>query len=69
VFTHETKTPAVTPAKRLSRGNVPMLRSKPNYQVRQEQADLVALGRGMLFNPRRPWHAAMHFGERVYHPT
>jgi 2,4-dienoyl-CoA reductase-like NADH-dependent reductase (Old Yellow Enzyme family) len=32
------------------------------------QADLVALGRGMLFNPRWPWHAAMQFGEQVYYP-
>jgi 2,4-dienoyl-CoA reductase-like NADH-dependent reductase (Old Yellow Enzyme family) len=32
------------------------------------QADLVALGRGMLFDPRWPWHAAMQFGEQVYYP-
>lgn len=32
------------------------------------QADLVALGRGMLFNPRWPWHAAMQFGEQAYYP-
>ena len=32
------------------------------------QADLVALGRGMLFNPRWPWHAAMELGEPVYYP-
>ena len=31
-------------------------------------ADLVALGRGMLFNPRWPWHAAMRFGEQVHYP-
>jgi 2,4-dienoyl-CoA reductase-like NADH-dependent reductase (Old Yellow Enzyme family) len=31
-------------------------------------ADLVALGRGMLFNPRWPWHAAMALGEQVYYP-
>jgi 2,4-dienoyl-CoA reductase-like NADH-dependent reductase (Old Yellow Enzyme family) len=32
------------------------------------QADLVALGRGMLFNPRWPWHAAMELGEKVFYP-
>jgi 2,4-dienoyl-CoA reductase-like NADH-dependent reductase (Old Yellow Enzyme family) len=36
--------------------------------VAQGHADLVALGRGMLFNPRWPWHAAMALGERVYYP-
>ncbi|MBI3516022.1 MAG: NADH:flavin oxidoreductase/NADH oxidase [Proteobacteria bacterium] len=33
-----------------------------------ESADLVALARGMLFNPRWPWHAAMELGERVFYP-
>ena len=32
------------------------------------RADMVALGRGMLFNPRWPWHAAMELGESVYYP-
>jgi 2,4-dienoyl-CoA reductase-like NADH-dependent reductase (Old Yellow Enzyme family) len=32
------------------------------------QADMVALGRGMLFNPRWPWHAAMELGETVFYP-
>jgi NADPH2 dehydrogenase len=32
------------------------------------QADMVALGRGMLFNPRWPWHAAMELGEQVFYP-
>jgi 2,4-dienoyl-CoA reductase-like NADH-dependent reductase (Old Yellow Enzyme family) len=32
------------------------------------QADLVALARGMLFNPRWPWHAATELGERVFYP-
>jgi 2,4-dienoyl-CoA reductase-like NADH-dependent reductase (Old Yellow Enzyme family) len=32
------------------------------------KADMVALGRGMLFNPRWPWHAAMELGQRVYYP-
>lgn len=31
-------------------------------------ADLVALARTMLFNPRWPWHAAAHFGARVKAP-
>ena len=36
--------------------------------VSSGQADLVALGRGMLFNPRWPWHAAMELGDEVYYP-
>ena len=32
------------------------------------QADLVCLGRGMLFNPRWPWHAARDLGEEVFYP-
>jgi 2,4-dienoyl-CoA reductase-like NADH-dependent reductase (Old Yellow Enzyme family) len=31
-------------------------------------ADLIALARTMLFNPRWPWHAAAHFGARVKAP-
>ncbi len=31
-------------------------------------ADLVALARTMLYNPRWPWHAAAHFGARVRGP-
>jgi len=31
-------------------------------------ADLIALARAMLFNPRWPWHAAAHFGARVKAP-
>ena len=34
----------------------------------EHSADLVALARGMLFNPRWPWHAAMELGERVFYP-
>src|SRR5262249_23394772 len=34
VFIHDDETPAAMPAKQLSRGDVPMLRSRPNYQVR-----------------------------------
>ncbi len=31
-------------------------------------ADLIALARAMLFNPRWPWHAAAYFGARVKAP-
>jgi 2,4-dienoyl-CoA reductase-like NADH-dependent reductase (Old Yellow Enzyme family) len=34
----------------------------------KEQADLVALARGMMFNPRWPWLAAIELGEQVYYP-
>lgn len=32
------------------------------------KADLVALARGMLFNPRWPWHSAVELGENVFFP-
>lgn len=32
-------------------------------------ADLVALARGMLYDPRWPWHAAAHLGGRVKAPN
>lgn len=32
------------------------------------QADLIAIGRGMLYNPRWPWHAAAEFGEETLFP-
>ena len=32
-------------------------------------ADLVALARAILFNPRWPWHAAAHFGAKVRAPN
>ncbi len=32
-------------------------------------ADMVALARGMLYNPRWPWHAAAHFGASVKAPA
>ena len=32
-------------------------------------ADMVALARAMLFNPRWPWHAAAHFGASVRAPS
>ena len=31
-------------------------------------ADLVALARGMLYDPRWPWHAAAHLGATVTAP-
>jgi 2,4-dienoyl-CoA reductase-like NADH-dependent reductase (Old Yellow Enzyme family) len=31
-------------------------------------ADLVALARAILYDPRWPWHAAAHFGDRVQAP-
>jgi 2,4-dienoyl-CoA reductase-like NADH-dependent reductase (Old Yellow Enzyme family) len=31
-------------------------------------ADLIALARAMLYNPRWPWHAAAHFGAQVRAP-
>lgn len=31
-------------------------------------ADLVALARGLLYNPRWPWHAAAHLGASVHAP-
>jgi 2,4-dienoyl-CoA reductase-like NADH-dependent reductase (Old Yellow Enzyme family) len=38
-------------------------------QILQEgRADLVCLGRGMLYNPRWPWHAAHHFGAEPFYP-
>ena len=36
--------------------------------LRDGDADLVALARAILFNPRWPWHAAAHFGARVKAP-
>ncbi len=36
--------------------------------IAQGQADLVALGRGMLFDPRWPWHAAAKLGAQVQAP-
>lgn len=32
------------------------------------QADMVALGRAMLYNPRWPWHAAAHLGAQITAP-
>ena len=36
--------------------------------VHTGDADLVALARAILYNPRWPWHAAAHFGARVRAP-
>lgn len=33
-----------------------------------QQADMVALARGMLYNPRWPWHAAAKLGAKVQAP-
>lgn len=36
--------------------------------LRDGKADLIALGRGMLYNPRWAWHAAEALGANVYFP-
>ena len=36
--------------------------------LQQGQADLIALARGMLFNPRWPWHAAVELQDEVFYP-
>ncbi len=36
--------------------------------VTSGKADMVALGRRMLFNPRWPWHAAVALGDEFYYP-
>lgn len=36
--------------------------------VETGQADMVALGRGMLYDPRWPWHAAAKLGKTVHPP-
>lgn len=36
--------------------------------VASGKADLVALARGMMFNPRWPWHSAVELGENVFYP-
>ena len=32
-------------------------------------ADMVALARAILYDPRWPWHAAAHFGASVHAPN
>lgn len=36
--------------------------------LQEDQADLVALARAMLFDPRWPWHAAAELGAQVFAP-
>jgi 2,4-dienoyl-CoA reductase-like NADH-dependent reductase (Old Yellow Enzyme family) len=36
--------------------------------LKEGDADLVALARALLYNPRWPWHAAAHFGAHVRAP-
>ena len=36
--------------------------------LRSGDADLIAIARAILYNPRWPWHAAAHFGARVRAP-
>jgi len=36
--------------------------------VNEGSADLVALARGMLYDPRWPWHAAAELGAQVSAP-
>ena len=36
--------------------------------IAEGQADMVALGRGFLFNPRWPWHAALELGAQITIP-
>lgn len=37
--------------------------------LRTEQADMIAVGRGILYDPRWPWHAAAELGERIVIPN
>jgi 2,4-dienoyl-CoA reductase-like NADH-dependent reductase (Old Yellow Enzyme family) len=32
------------------------------------EADVIAIARAVLYNPRWPWHAAAHFGAKVKAP-
>jgi 2,4-dienoyl-CoA reductase-like NADH-dependent reductase (Old Yellow Enzyme family) len=36
--------------------------------LKADQADMVALARSMLFDPRWPWHAAAQLGDQVFAP-
>jgi 2,4-dienoyl-CoA reductase-like NADH-dependent reductase (Old Yellow Enzyme family) len=36
--------------------------------LRSGDADLIALARAMLYDPRWPWHAAAHFGTQIRAP-
>ena len=33
--------------------------------LQQAQADAIAIARGILYDPRWPWHAAVALGERI----
>ena len=75
--------PAATPASRTIRKRKPCsacsmpaigvgLITDPDlaeHAVASGQADLVAVGRGMLFNPHWPWLAAARLGARVIAPN
>jgi len=37
--------------------------------LNDRQADAVALARGILWNPRWPWHAAAALGEQAWAPA
>jgi 2,4-dienoyl-CoA reductase-like NADH-dependent reductase (Old Yellow Enzyme family) len=37
--------------------------------LKEGKADLVALGRAMLYNPRWPWHAAEKLGAQAHYPV
>jgi 2,4-dienoyl-CoA reductase-like NADH-dependent reductase (Old Yellow Enzyme family) len=37
--------------------------------VDRGDADIIALARAILYDPRWPWHAAAHFGARVRVPN
>jgi 2,4-dienoyl-CoA reductase-like NADH-dependent reductase (Old Yellow Enzyme family) len=41
------------------------LKDRPQAAI----ADLIALARTILYNPRWPWHAAAHFGAHVKAPN
>ena len=42
--------------------------TRPMRSSRQGEADLVALARAMLWDPRWPWHAAAALGAQVEAP-
>ena len=36
--------------------------------IRSGQADMIAMARGLLYNPRWPWHAARELGAEPDYP-
>jgi NADPH2 dehydrogenase len=36
--------------------------------IKDGKADLIAMGRGMTYDPRRPWHAAAELGATIAYP-